>query len=135
MVLDWIREGNAYWNPNGGPVNPLVPDHPRLSAEQAHDFCIIAFPVAWLGWNSNRQVGSEASQLLPGTYKYRTSEGGDQVNEPGGCSLYLNTEREKRKWSRVSLVYGQPFEFTFHSYHGTVSLNFCGADYLYRIGD
>ena len=36
MVLDWIREGNAY----GQRDDPSTPDHPNLTADQAASFCI-----------------------------------------------------------------------------------------------
>ena len=47
LVLDWIREGNNY-SGRFGAFNPLVPDHPKLSRNQADDLCILAFPLGRL---------------------------------------------------------------------------------------
>ena len=130
MVLNWVREGNNYrlgWNR----VNPLVPDHPQLSANQAHGFCIIAFPDGRLypdvDWS---QVGTEARQLLPGTYQYREKEGDDRVNRRN-CWLRLNRGNDKE--SEIRLTYGEPFQFTFYTSHGLV--DFACDGYLYRVGE
>ena len=132
MVQDWVREGNNYRMPDlHRRVNPLAPDHPQLSAKQAHGFCIITFPNGRLYLSvSPSQVGTGARQLLPGTYQYREKEGGHRVNGRW-CSLKLNIDSDEE--SKVALTYGEPFQFTFHTYHGRVRLNCSG--YLYRIGD
>ena len=135
MVLDWIREGNSYYD--DGLIrkrDPLIPDHPMLSAKEAHGFCIIAFPSGRLyDYSQGRHVGTDAGQLLLGVYQYRAREGGDRVRSYD-CYLALNKRTDER--SRVDLIYGEPFEFTFYVYHGRVELGGqgCGGD-LYRVGD
>ena len=135
MVLDWVREGNNYREaPNNyrNRVNALVPDHPQLPAKQAHEFCVIAFPEGRLYSHvlSTPHIGTGARQLLPGTYQYREKEGGDRVNRTN-CFLELNRQTDKD--TRLYLTYGEPFQFTFHTYHGRVSLACSG--HLYRVGD
>ena len=136
MVLEWIRDGNIYQHISGrSTVNANVPDHPNLTVKQASQFCIIAFPLGLL-WEHYRTatVGMEEGQLLPGTYKYRASSstgGGDRVNQRS-CELYVNRGRDNQ--STIELTYGEPFEFTLHSYHGSVRL-WCGDGVIYRIGD
>ena len=140
IVMDWIREGNAYYTSRFSHrkyVDPLVPDHPMLSAEQAHDFCIINFPIGrldnryYINSTATVTVGTERGMLLPGTYKYRAPEGGDRVNQRS-CRLRLNRNTDES--SSVTLTYGEPFQFTFYSYHGEVGLD-CRDGYLYRTGD
>ena len=138
MVLDWIRGGGIYYpNRSSGRVHSNVPDHPHLSAEQAHGFCIIAFPIGmFLGFNYGYDVltvGTEEGQLLPGTYKYRafsSDGGGDRVNDK---SCYLRLNYLSSDQSNMDLEYGKPFEFTFHTYHGKVYWSCEGL--LYRTGD
>ena len=135
-MLDWIREGNVYNYDSF--TSQLVPNHPRLSAERAHGMCITAFPIGALGrsmapWYAT--VGTGQGQLLPGTYKYRASSSrgaGDRVNE-SDCRLTVNADTTDE--STINLTYGEPFEFTFLTYHGKVEL-YLGCDgFLYRIGD
>ncbi len=139
MVLDWIKQGNNYYRYIGR--DPSVPDHPRLSAKQAHSICIISFPLGRLVSDPVRSaptVGAEESQLLPGVYEYRARDGGNRVTDRQ-CYLTLNMDSDDK--STVSLIYGQPFQFTLLSYHNAVRLaerdgnwlSSCGGD-LYRIG-
>ena len=133
MVLDWIREGNVYdWLDLRS-----VPDHPNLSAEQAHRICISAFPVGRLmpKYYSSRVVGTDAGQLLPGTYQYHAPRGGDRVTDRD-CRLLLNYDADQSEpGSTVELTYGEPFQFTFLTYHGEVFISFSCRGALYRIGD
>ena len=131
MVLDWIREGNTYYK--GYSPNPQVPDHPNLSSRMAHGLCIIAFPEGQLNDGSRMVVvGTEERQLLPGTYRYRASNGsGDRVNGRY-CSLRVNSGSDDS--ARIDMAYGKPFEFTFHAYHENVRLS-CSEGLLYRIGE
>ena len=130
MVLDWIREGNVYdyyW----------APSHPQLSAERAHGMCITAFPSGQLGglWLHWATVGTGKNQLLPGTYEYRTTHGGNRVIDQH-CNLRLNNDNDDAA-SSIGLTYGEPFQFTFYTYHGDVKLwcnRYIGSA-LYRIGD
>ena len=142
MVLDWIREGNVYSN-RLGMRNPSVPDHPKLSAKQARGFCIIAFPLGQLHSDHSKYqvvVGTDAGQLLPGTYIYWARDGGNRVTE-GECKLAVNVGEDNE--SIIQLTYGQPFQFTFYTYHGGVMLSemdfgpWDSSCYglLYRIGD
>ena len=141
MVLDWIRQGNNYYGGYWTGRDPSVPDHPRLSVNQAQDICIIAFPLGWLesDYEVSRVVGTDARQLLPGIYEYRPRAGGNRVTDRD-CYLILNLDSEDE--SRIQLTYGEPFQFTLLSYHGTVRLieidgragPRCNGD-LYRIGD
>ena len=137
MVLDWIRQGNNYYyyDSNGSRrVDPNVPDHPQLSAKQARGFCIIAFPRGILrNWDySEYTVGMGEHQLLPGTYRYYNQDSGDRVSNRF-CTLYLNDGSSDK--SSIDLVYGEPFEYTFHTYHNKVRLWSCDESGLYRIGD
>lgn len=134
LVLDWIREGNRYaYNRER---DPEIPDHPNLSADKAHGFCIIAFPHGWLHMSDSTvyQVGTGSKELLPGTYRYIAPQGGDRFNAQQRCYLTLN--QGTNEWSTVDLTYGEPFEFTFHSYHGKVQV-WCGFHdgWLVRVGD
>ena len=132
MVLEWIREGNAYYpDSRYTKVNPNVPDHPQLSAEQARGFCIIAFPLGRLPGSAGARVGTEEGQLLPGTYKYYDTDSGDRVS---GRLCGLSVNKNSSDESEIDLAYGEPFEFTIHTYHGTVYLWGCKG-FLYRIGD
>ena len=131
MVLDWIREGNVY---DSDSINSqLVPNHPRLPTERAHGMCITAFPLGELQWYAD--VGTGPGKLLPGTYKYQASsrrDGDDRVNERD-CRLTVNADTTDE--STINLTYGEPFEFTFLTYHGNIQL-YLGCDgALYRIGD
>ena len=124
MVLDWIREGNAY----GQRDDPSTPDHPNLTADQAASFCITDFPLGrlniWIGsplvWEAT--VGTEENQLLPGTYKYYDQEGNDRVSERR-CELILNVRSGDQ--STMYLAYGESFEFAVYTYHGVVAMINC----------
>ena len=134
MVLDWIKQGNIYRSRVSLRVDPLAPDHPMLSAKQAEGFCILSFPYGRLAsqyYFDYATVGTERGMLLPGTYKYRAPEGGDRVNQHH-CAIRLNRYTDEA--SQVGLTYGEPFQFTFYSYHGKVDLD-CYEGHLYRIGD
>ena len=129
MVLDWIREGNVY-------DYYEAPSHPQLSAERAHGMCITAFPSGQLGGKGLQwaTVGTGKNQLLPGTYEYRTTHGGNRVIDQH-CNLRLNDDDDVA--SSIGLTYGEPFQFTFYTYHGDVQLwcNRYVGSALYRIGD
>ena len=128
MVLDWIREGNIY---NKWSTNPQVPDHSNLSSEMARRLCIIAFPEGQLN-QGLRVVGTEERQLLPGTYRYRASNGsGDRVNGRY-CSLLVNGYSDDE--ALIDMTYGKPFEFTFYAYHEEVAL-LCPEGLLHRVGE
>ena len=124
MVLDWIREGNVY-------NYYRAPSHPNLSAERAHDICVRDFPRGVLGGSATSwaTVGTGENQLLPGAYAYRAPSGDDRVTDRG-CFLRLNDPDSEA--SVVKLVYGEPFEFTFLTYHGDVKLYYCRGG-LHRI--
>ena len=126
MVLDWIREGTVY--------SSDAPDHPKLSAKQAHGFCIIAFPLGAFsqGYGSSISIGTKMGQLLPGTYKYRNSNGGNRVNYHW-CYFSVGDPFDPAR-EIITLPYGEPFEFILYTYHGTVNFN-CGSSWLVRIGD
>ena len=146
MVLAWISEGNVYSRFDD------VPSHPNISTRQASRDCILAFPhgrlyglhnsgrsTIGLDWMKGIRVGSGQGELLPGTYKYRAKSGDDRVetrNTRNGCSLWVNYELDRgTHGTNTPMPYGQPFEFTFHTYHEHVFLagSSCGG-YLYRIG-
>ena len=149
MVLAWISEGNVYSRFDD------VPSHPNISTRQASRDCILAFPhgrlyglqnsyrgTIGLDWMIGIRVGSGQGELLPGTYKYRAKSGDDRVetrntrNSSNGCSLWVNYEFDLgTHGTNTPMPYGQPFEFTFHTYHEHVFLagSSCGG-YLYRIG-
>ena len=77
---------------------------------------------------------TERRELLPGTYEYRTRDGGATRVTDKNCYLILNDEDDKQT-SSVALTYGEPFQFTFYTYHGSVQLYHCDKGALYRIGD
>ena len=144
LVLDWIKQGNAYFSffVDMGEAAADVPDHPMLSAKEAHKLCITAFPVGTLrigyAWP---WVGYGLGDLLPGTYEYRQPSGDRRV-EGKMCRLVLNYENHEPGTgadSWVDMPYGQPFIFTFFTYHGRVTFWHLGHDQcdgrLYRIGD
>ena len=113
------------------------PSHPQLSAERAHGMCITAFPSGQLGglWLQWATVGPGKNQLLPGTYEYRTTHGGNRVIDQH-CNLRLNNDNDDAA-SSIGLTYGEPFQFTFYTHHGDVKLwcnRYIGSA-LYRIGD
>ena len=136
LVLEWIKQGNNYYNPSyphheDYGVSP-VPDHPQLSAKEAHSLCLTAaFPLGILEKGDISSVGDGPGQLLPGVYEYRR-EGDKRV--PGGCLLILNWHEDKKQ--TVKMPYGKPFTFRFYQYHGKVYLyGYNSDDNLYRIGD
>ena len=47
------------------------------------------------------------------------------------CWFTLNYYEDQ---SRIELPYGEPFEFTFHTYHNVIWFGGCGG-FLYRVGD
>ena len=137
LVLEWIKQGNNYYNPYYRPripgVSP-VPGHPQLSAKNAHSLCLTAFPLGILENNDIASVGHGPGQLLPGTYEYRR-EGDKRV--PGRCEIILNWNEDNQH--SVKLPYGEPFTFRFYQYHGKVEYDAVWMDdcddALYRIGD
>ena len=96
-------------------------------------FCITNFPVGQLGRHLSSYsltVGTGEGQLLPGTYKYYDRNRGERVSVRSRCQLSLSGPET----SRIDLTYGEPFEFTFHTYHGKVFFS-CGGSKLVRRGD
>ena len=106
------------------------------------------FPAGVLRQSDFLEVGTEEGQLLPGTYRYQSTfydyktnshiVTDDRVNERG-CRLTLNYYGDR---SRIELTYGEPFDFSFHTYHGNVNLggvypSDCGPNTggLYRVGE
>ena len=138
MVLDWIREGNSYYGYRSSWPDPQVPNHPMLSARQAHELCITAFPLGVLNPSvmiSTPVVGTGEGQLLPGTYQYQTPDGGERVTDRK-CTLTLSMQGDGNDWSVVQLTYGEPFRFTFFAYHGKAVLDkWSCRGTLYRVGD
>ena len=153
MVLEWVKQGNDYYLARSpisvysyyyGPGRPDVPNHPRLSAGDAHQFCILDrgkshsdFPSGIL-WSSTNEIGDGKdqwgkSQLLPGLYEYRDMKTG--VNRlPNFCQLWTNQERGEKDRIEVELPQDKPFTFRLFEYHGKVNF-WCSPGTLYRIGD
>ena len=136
LVLDWIKQGNIY-HLRGDRSG--VPNHPQLSARQAHRLCLTEFPrgVREAGRIFGATVGDGPNQLLPGTYEYRR-EGDKRV--PKGyfgenCKLVLNYFDGANR-QEVEMPYGEPFTFRVYKYHNDIYLD-CrrGEGNLYRIGD
>ncbi len=148
VVLEWVRQGNDYWVANRhystrikvyADGDPDVPNHPKLSAQDALGYCIHDrgksirdFPsgVLWL-WDGV-EVGDGGWQVLPGLYEYRGLRDDDRL--PERCSLLTNMERGVEERTEVELPHGEPFTFRFFEYHGKVSFG-CSIGNLYRIGD
>ena len=128
LVLAWVRAGNVYTSWELAERPP--PDHPNLTAKQAATFCITDFPSGRFQ-SGPIEVGTGEGQLLPGTYRYQSSNGDDRVDS-AICSLDLNYNSHDQ--SRVKVAYGEPFEFTFYTYHGQVSFTNCYGS-LHRVGE
>ena len=131
-MLEWVRDGNVYDRLSLRlATDSSVPDHPNLTASLADDLCITDFPWGRHGtmWYELK-VGTGEGQLLPGTYRYRSKTGDDRVSVRD-CWLTLNYYEDR---SGIELPYGEPFEFTFHTYHNVVWFGGCGG-FLYRVGD
>ena len=145
LVLEWIGQGNHYRLQRYGAVgtytsiNPYVPDHPQLSAEQGARFCLTAFPRGVLydlfhpsEPTAGVRVGYGEEELLPGLYEYRRQ--GDNRVERDDCSITLNYERYGPDGDEITLPYGELFTFRFFTYHGMVKTwAWCDGN-LYRIG-
>ena len=143
----WIREGNRYWrwsdyyrgfdSPFGGWYRYAddlgIPELPRLSAEQGHEYCLTDFPLAVLpaGIGIAVFVGEGKRLLLPGTYEYRWL-GGAWVE--GECRLWTNVSTDAGSKNTLSPS-KEPFRFTFEPGHGRVTLNGECKGALYRVGD
>ena len=131
-MLEWVRDGNVYDRLSLRlATDRSVPDHPNLTARLADDLCITDFPwgrhgTVWYGL----KVGTGEGQLLPGTYRYLSKTGDDRVSVRD-CWLTLNYYEDS---SGIELLYGEPFEFTFHTYHNVVWFGGCGG-FLYRVGE
>ena len=136
LVNAWIREGNRYWrwsdyyrgfdSPFGGwyvyAYDLGIPELPRLSAEQGHEYCLTDFPLAVLPAGSGIMrvfVGEGKQLLLPGTYEYRWS-GGAWVEDE--CRLWTNASNDAGSKKTLSPS-KEPFRFTFEPGHGRVTLN------------
>ena len=150
LVLEWIKQGNNYYkNPRVyrrylRQVFPDVPDHPQLSAKEAHGMCLTEFPFGILSYGTpsnsgdtgNAGVGYGRNQLLPGLYEYRR-EGDKRV--PGRCELRLYMPEGNQQI--VEMPTGEPFTFRFYQYHGRVGYYNAAGEYncrdgaLYRIRD
>lgn len=121
LVLEWIKQGN-----NFGHWEARTPDHPQLSAVLGSSICITAFPQGRLySWTT---VGDGEGQLLPGLYEFRQRAGEDKRVNRRDCYL------EVAGSPRVEMPYGEPFQFTFHTYHGEVYFSCPNAGYLGRVG-
>ena len=146
-MLEWVKQGHDYglaMNRAGRGFSHGVPNHPQLTADDALRYCIHAknrylsttFPSGIM-YSSDRQVGTEGGQVLPGLYEYRSSTGDNRLPGPGysdsKCTLRTNQGVGDTDL-RPDLPYGEPFTFRFYEYHGIVSFFFCGGA-LYRIGD
>ena len=155
VVLEWIRGGNNYlgWDKEYDQfegLSPTVPSLANFSAAQGHKYCITGFPrgVMWAsgvtnygGTYAGANVGHGPGHYLPGTYQYRW-EGGNRVD--GEKCLILLNYQDQEKRSEVALPYGEPFSFTFYTYHAAVVLYDDRGSYpeeyqckgaLYRVGD
>lgn len=132
-MLDWIKQGNNYSQYDLS----NVPDHPHLSAEQGARFCLTSFPkgVLYVGEYYGRnihKIGYEPGELLPGLYEYRRP--GDNRVEGTRCVIVLNRDGPNRK--EIKLLYGEPFTFSFFTYHERIDSFGPGCrGALYRIGD
>ena len=149
MMLEWIGQGNMFldlrygvrsfeWEQRYAELAPRtweeflaqLPEHRDLPHDLAVTHCATEFPIGILFMMNH--VGMGVYELMPGTYQYRTYQGGNRVAEKD-CVLLLNAHQESR--STVSLPYGQLFEFKLFPHHGMVEMSqHCGG-YLYRIGN
>ena len=103
MVLAWIHQGNnyhrnsifayqaAYSNGRIRHSQSLPPEHEQLTLADADKLCVTGFPKGRI-YNSNlgrheEIFGTGRGELLPGTYKYWSSNDDDRV-EAGGPVLY-----------------------------------------------
>ncbi len=141
LVLEWIKQGRIY--KQGNTVDPYVPDHPQLSAKEADRHCLTRFPLGVLpesrilgdvvpGARISIKVGNGPEELLPGTYQY-VQQSGDKRVEAEDCLLILNSVIAGNP---VDMPYGEPFTFTFLTYHEDVSFHgFKCSGHFYRIGD
>ena len=145
LVLEWIKQGNEYVvDYYYMTMNPEVPDHPRLSAEEGNRFCLNSFPSGVspsFVFNTIR-IGHGEGELLPGLYEYRRP--GDNRVEGTGCSISTNHTSSAPYGNKIEMTYGEPFTFSFFTYHEEVVFEpgrayqdaspYCRG-YLYRIGD
>ena len=135
LVLEWVRDGNVYDRLSLRlATDSSVPDHPNLTVSLADDLYITDFPWGRHGtvWYELK-VGTGEGQLLPGTYRYRSKTGDDRVSVRD-CTLSRNFDQYYDAELAIELPYGEPFEFTFHTYHNVVWFGGCGG-FLYRVGD
>ncbi len=149
LVLEWIRQGNVYYaHSHGGRASPEVPDHPNLTARQGDQFCITAFPHGRLYFSGHPDrrltytlggttIGDGERELLPGNYAYVAPTGDDRVEEKR-CFVgtnYVDNLNGPNEWNETPMPYGEPFSFTFHTYHGKVILGGVRCNgYFQRIG-
>jgi hypothetical protein len=135
LVLEWVRDGNVYDRLSLRlATDSSVPDHPNLTASLADDLCITDFPWGRHGTMFTQlKVGTGEGQLLPGTYRYRSKTGDDRVSVRD-CTLSRNFVQYNDAELAIEMPYGEPFEFTFYTYHNVVWFGGCGG-FLYRVGD
>ena len=79
---------------------------------------------------------------MPGLYEYRRP--GDNRVEGTGCSISTNHTSSAPYGNKIEMTYGEPFTFSFFTYHEEVVFEpgrayqdaspYCRG-YLYRIGD
>ena len=151
MVMAWVKRGNDYSIANRsyavrgsvyGDLDPKLPNLTMLSAQEAHQFCLLdrgryitAFPSGIVWGTDAQEVGhghdsNGKPQVLPGLYEYRHPRGDNRV--PARCSIRTNMERGTDQ-VEIEIPEGEPFTFRLFEYHGRVSL-WCTGN-LYRIGD
>ncbi len=149
MVLEWVKQGNHLGHgPYRTDFNPDAPSHPRLSANEGVNYCVLnrgnhpdsMFPQGVIpnsrSYHRITEVGTEGGMLLPGLYEYRGELGDNRL--PKKCRLGTNFENEgynNDKIVRVDLPYGGHFTFRFYEYLGQVRFSCDGLGSLYRIGD
>ena len=143
MVLEWIKQGNEYGQGHyRNDFNPDAPDHPRISAYQGNQYCILdkgyhppfMFPSGvGPSSHSSMEVGTEGRMLLPGVYEYRGAFGDNRAT--ANCRLETNLTGNLNTTVAVVLPPGGTFTFRFYEHHGKVAFFCGGGGRLYRIGD
>ncbi len=118
MVGEWIAQGNIYYQ-----WNPAVPEHPNISAEDAHRYCITEFPVGILVRDTMHKIGDGENELLPGLYEYRR-EGDNRVGDDN-CGVLVNAYLDVSGYIYseepvTEMPHGEMFSFKFLANHQQV---------------